>query len=179
MPAQAAMLVELSSIPPAPSGEEDAVPDGLAARVASGPGFWTDWLAEPDRQGLLEDLLADGVIARALREAPTGHRYDRVLRAVGCYLSGRHHRGRLLRSFSPCSRRRASRSAMHRDGCWRAGCSSDMCAAMPTSPPRASSPAQLTAALHMRGLVDGLDHLETSGSSPAWPSSEWPTGPVP
>ena len=100
-------------------------------------------------------------------------------RAVGCYLSGRHHRGRLLRSFSPCSRRRASRSAMHRDGCWRAGCSSDMCAAMPTSPPRASSPAQLTAALHMRGLVDGLDHLETSGSSPAWPSSEWPTGPVP
>ena len=76
------MLVELSSIPPAPSGEEDAVPDGLvSARVASGPGFWTDWLAEPDRQGLLEDLLADGVIARALREAPTGHRYDRVLTA--------------------------------------------------------------------------------------------------
>ena len=74
MPAQAAMLVELPSIPPAPSGEEDAVPDGLAARVASGPGFWTDWLAEPDRQGLLEDLLAGGVIARALREAPTGHR---------------------------------------------------------------------------------------------------------
>jgi hypothetical protein len=75
------MLVELSSILPAPYEEENAVPDGLAARVASGPGFWTDWLAEPARQGLLEDLLADGVIARALREAPTGHRYDRVLTA--------------------------------------------------------------------------------------------------
>jgi hypothetical protein len=45
------MLVELPSIPPAPSGEEGAVPEGLAARVASGPGFWTDWLAELDRQG--------------------------------------------------------------------------------------------------------------------------------
>ena len=44
----------------------------MAARVASGPGFWTEWLAELDRQGLLEDLLADGVIARALREAPPG-----------------------------------------------------------------------------------------------------------
>ena len=53
----------------------------MAARVASGPGFWTEWLAELDRQGLLEDLLGDGVIARALREAPSGHKYDRVLTA--------------------------------------------------------------------------------------------------
>ena len=53
----------------------------MAARVASGPGFWTDWLAELDRQGLLEDLLAEDVIARALREAPPGHKYDRVLTA--------------------------------------------------------------------------------------------------
>jgi hypothetical protein len=60
-----------------------AAADGgdIAARVASGPGFWTDWLAELSRQGLLEALLADDVIARALREAPTGHRYDRVLNA--------------------------------------------------------------------------------------------------
>jgi Insertion element 4 transposase N-terminal len=50
-------------------------------RVASGPGFWTDWLAELDRRGLLEDLLAGDVIARALREAPSGHKYDRVLTA--------------------------------------------------------------------------------------------------
>jgi len=27
--------------------------------------FWTDWLAELDRQGLLEELLAEDVIARA------------------------------------------------------------------------------------------------------------------
>ena len=44
----------------------------IAARVASGPGFWTEWLAELDRQGLLEELLAEDVIARALREAPLG-----------------------------------------------------------------------------------------------------------
>jgi Insertion element 4 transposase N-terminal len=53
----------------------------MAARIASGPGFWTEWLAELDRQGLLEDLLAEDVIARALREAPAGHKYDRVLTA--------------------------------------------------------------------------------------------------
>ena len=38
--------------------------------IASGPGFWTDWLAELDRQGLLEELLAEDVIARALRRRP-------------------------------------------------------------------------------------------------------------
>ena len=53
----------------------------MAARIASGPGFWTEWLAELGRQGLLEDLLAEDVIARALREAPAGHKYDRVLTA--------------------------------------------------------------------------------------------------
>jgi hypothetical protein len=53
----------------------------MAPRIASGPGFWTGWLAELDRQGLLEELLAEDVIARALREAPAGHRYDRVLTA--------------------------------------------------------------------------------------------------
>jgi hypothetical protein len=69
----------------APSSTAAGVPrDGeaaLAARIASGPGLWTEWLAELDRQGLLEDLLADGVIARALREAPARHKYDRVLTA--------------------------------------------------------------------------------------------------
>src|SRR5436309_11561634 len=53
----------------------------LAARIASGPGLWTERLAELDRQGLLEDLLAEDVIARALREAPARHKYDRVLTA--------------------------------------------------------------------------------------------------
>jgi hypothetical protein len=101
------MLVELPSIPPAPSGKEDAVPDGLAARVASGPGFWTGWLAEPGRPGLLEELLAGGVIARALRETPTGHRYDRVLTAkmtvicvlVACLFPGDGYDAVLARAF--------------------------------------------------------------------------------
>jgi len=74
------MPFDLPSIDSACPGAGTA-PGGLAARVASGPGFWTEWLAQLSRQGLLEDLLADGVIARALREAPTGHKYDRVLTA--------------------------------------------------------------------------------------------------
>ncbi len=100
-------LVELSSISPAPSWAQDAIPDGLAARVASGPGFWTDWLAEPDRQRLLEDLLAKDVIARALRGAPAGHRYDRVLTAkmtvicvlVACLFPGDGYDAVLAKAF--------------------------------------------------------------------------------
>ena len=107
MPAQSAIFIELPSIPPVLSGEEGAVPEGLSARVASGPGFWTDWLAALDRQGLLEELLADGVIARALREAPTGHRYDRVLTAkmtaicvlVACLFPGDGYDAVLAKAF--------------------------------------------------------------------------------
>jgi len=98
------MVIERSSIP---SGEDDAVPDGPAARIASGPGFWTDWLAELDRQGLLEELLADDVIERALREAPAGHRYDRVLTAkmtavcvlVACLFPGDGYDAVLAKAF--------------------------------------------------------------------------------
>ena len=76
------MVIAPASIPAAPRGENDeAAGAEMAARIASGPGFWTEWLAELDRQGLLEDLLAEDVIARALREAPSGHKYDRVLTA--------------------------------------------------------------------------------------------------
>src|SRR5712691_8124610 len=76
------MVTVPASIPPASSGpEEDPGAAELAARLASGPGFWKDWLAELDRQGLLEELLAEDVIARALAEAPSGHKYDRVLTA--------------------------------------------------------------------------------------------------
>ena len=83
MPRQSAMLIASPSIPPAPSGDgDDAVPqEELAARVASGPGLWLDWTRELDRQGLLEELLAGGVIARALEEAPSRHCYDRALNA--------------------------------------------------------------------------------------------------
>ena len=76
MSAQSAMPCDLLSCDPeAASGSE------AAARVAAGPGFWTEWLSELSRQGLLESLLADGTAGRALREAPTGHRYDRALNA--------------------------------------------------------------------------------------------------
>ena len=71
------MVITPASTPAGPPDDDEAAE--MAARLASGPGFWTDWLAELERQGLLEDLLADGVIARALREAPSGHKYDRVL----------------------------------------------------------------------------------------------------
>ena len=81
MPAKFAMVIAPASTPPAPRGEEESGTAEIAARIASGPGFWTDWLAELDRQGLLEELLAEDVIARALREAPSGHKYDRVLTA--------------------------------------------------------------------------------------------------
>ena len=80
MPAKFAMVITHASTPPAPRGEDSGAAE-MAARIASGPGFWTDWLAELDRQGLLEELLAEDVIARALREAPPGHKYDRVLTA--------------------------------------------------------------------------------------------------
>jgi hypothetical protein len=75
------MLITPASTQSAPQRDTGDEAAGMAARLASGPGFWTGWLAELDRQGLLEELLADGVIARALREAPPAHRYDRVLTA--------------------------------------------------------------------------------------------------
>ena len=74
------MVIAPASTPAAAHRDNDGAAE-IAARVASGPGFWTEWLAELGRPGLLEELLADGVIARALREAPPGHKYDRVLTA--------------------------------------------------------------------------------------------------
>jgi hypothetical protein len=73
---ESVMPADLLSCDPASPGA-----DALAARVASGPGFWTEWLSELSRAGLLEALLAEETVGRALREAPTGHRYDRVLNA--------------------------------------------------------------------------------------------------
>src|SRR5712692_8423434 len=76
------MLIAPSSMLPAPPGDGDAVPCGdLAERVLSGPGLWLDWLAELDRASLLEDLLADDAIGRAVAEAAHGHAYDRTLTA--------------------------------------------------------------------------------------------------
>ena len=82
------MVITPASTSPALPGDDGRAAE-IAARVASGPGFWTEWLAELEREGLLEALLAEDVIARALREAPTGHKYDRMLDAkmtVTCVL---------------------------------------------------------------------------------------------
>jgi len=103
--AKFAMVIAPASTAAAPRGSEDAAE--MAARIASGPGFWTDWLAELDRQGLLEELLAEDVIARALREAPAGHKYDRVLTAgmtvicvlVACLFPGAGYDGVLAAAF--------------------------------------------------------------------------------
>src|SRR3954451_21302071 len=74
------MVITSASTSPA-LPEDDGRAAGIAARVASGPGFWTEWLAGLEREGLVEVLLAEDVIPRALREAPTVHKYDRVLDA--------------------------------------------------------------------------------------------------
>ena len=63
----------------------------LASRVLSGPGLWTDWLEELDRRGLIEDLLAEGVIDEAVATAPHGHKLDRALNAKAtllCVITG-------------------------------------------------------------------------------------------
>jgi hypothetical protein len=72
LPAKCAMVIMPASTSPALPGDDEAA--GIAGRVASGPGFWAEWLAELSREGLLEALPAEDVIARALREAPTGHK---------------------------------------------------------------------------------------------------------
>ena len=105
MPAKLAMVITPASTSPALPEDEKAAQ--IAARLASGPGFWSEWLAELGREGLLEALMAEGVIARALREAPTGHKYDRVLDAkmtvicvlVACLFPGAGYDGVLATAF--------------------------------------------------------------------------------
>ncbi|MGH3199849.1 MAG: hypothetical protein ACRDNT_28910, partial [Streptosporangiaceae bacterium] len=64
---------------------------GLLAQAAAGPGFWEDWPGELRREGLIAELLADGVIAAAAAEADHGHQLDRVLTAgvtAMCVITG-------------------------------------------------------------------------------------------
>ncbi len=71
--------------------EESSLRAGLAGRVLSGPGLWLDWLEDLDRRGLIEDLLAEGVIEEAGAPAPHGHQLDRALNAkttLLCVLAG-------------------------------------------------------------------------------------------
>jgi hypothetical protein len=64
---------------------------GLLAQAAAGPGFWEDLPGELRREDLIAELLADGVIARAVAEAEHGHKLDRALTAevtAMCVLAG-------------------------------------------------------------------------------------------
>jgi hypothetical protein len=67
--------------------DERGLREGLAARVASGPGLWLQELEGLDREGLLEQLLGEGLAGEAAATAPHGHRLDRVLTAKNTLLS--------------------------------------------------------------------------------------------
>jgi hypothetical protein len=80
--AQFAMVISPVSAVRAGQGEGEvlaASAEGLLARAAAGPGFWKERLGELRREGLIAELLADGVIAAA--EAEHGHKLDRALTA--------------------------------------------------------------------------------------------------
>ena len=83
MSAHFAMPVSVSSAVSAGQGDEARPGEGLAARVAAGPGLWEDeeWLAELRRDGLVGELLAAGVIGRAAGEGGHGHLQERALNA--------------------------------------------------------------------------------------------------
>jgi len=92
--AQFAMVISPVSAVRAGQGEGE-VPagsaGGLLARAAAGPGFWEEWLGELRREGLIGELLAGGVIARAAAEAEHGHKLDRALTAevtAMCVITG-------------------------------------------------------------------------------------------
>jgi len=87
--------------------EESRLRADLAGRVLSGPGLWLDWLEEPARRGLIEELLAEGVIEEAVATAPHGHQLDRELNAkttllcvlAGCLFPGEGYDGILRITF--------------------------------------------------------------------------------
>jgi len=102
LPRHFAMPVLSAQLSPAtsqPDGEDSGLREGLAARVASGPGLWVEELEKLgglDRAGLLEQLLDEGIISGAAAGAPHGHKLDRVLTAkntlvsviAGCLFAG-------------------------------------------------------------------------------------------
>ena len=85
MPAHFAMVVSPASTVSADhdGGETpSAETAGLLAQAAAGPGFWEDLLGELRRNGLIAELLADGVIATAVAQAEHGHKLNRKLTAA-------------------------------------------------------------------------------------------------
>jgi hypothetical protein len=69
-------------LPAVPAGP--GLNEGLAARVAAGPGMWDgeEWLSELRRDGLITGLLAGGVIWRACEAGGHAHRIERALTAA-------------------------------------------------------------------------------------------------
>jgi hypothetical protein len=78
------MPVAVPSVVSAGQGGGGSEREALAARVAAGPGLWDDgaWLAELRRDGLIAELLAAGVIERAVACGGHGHRLERALNAA-------------------------------------------------------------------------------------------------
>ena len=91
-----------------PAVEEDRLRADLASRVLSGPGLWLEELEDLDRRGLIEELLAGGVIDQAVATAPHGHQLDRALNAkntllcvlAGCLFPGEGYDGILRTAFA-------------------------------------------------------------------------------
>lgn len=71
----AAVLLRASTVPAGQVGDEapGRAAGGLLSQVVAEPGFWEDLLGELRREGLIAELLADGVIAAAVAEAEHGH----------------------------------------------------------------------------------------------------------
>ncbi|MGH3180447.1 MAG: hypothetical protein ACRDOE_00835 [Streptosporangiaceae bacterium] len=93
MSAQFATVISpASTVPAGQDGGDVPGPEaGLLAQAAAGPGFWEDWPGELRREGLIAELLADGVIAAAVAGADHGHQLDRVLTAevtAMCVITG-------------------------------------------------------------------------------------------
>src|SRR5947207_1265233 len=88
------MVLSRASAVPAGQGGGDApggAAEGLLSQVAAGPGVWEGWLGELRREGLIAELLADGVIATAVAGAEHGHKLDRALTAevtAMCVITG-------------------------------------------------------------------------------------------
>jgi hypothetical protein len=106
-----AMLMPSPPAMPAAAAEaedEESRPQArLASRILSGPGLWLDWLEQIDRRGLVEELLAEGIIDQAVATAPHGHQLNRALNAkttllcvlAGCLFPGEGYDGILRITF--------------------------------------------------------------------------------
>ena len=72
-----------SAVSAGQGGDGPRPEEGLAVRVAAGPGLWEDegWLAELRRDGLIAELLASGIMTQAAAEGGHACRLDRALTA--------------------------------------------------------------------------------------------------